>query len=67
MEENIKRKMGLDEIDLSNGEGGFTGTGKNAEGESFVIKVKQNAGGKRLDYEAKGDRGTNEDGFFEAD
>ncbi len=66
-EANIKRKMDLTEVDLAPAAGGFSGTGKNADGESFKIAVQQNATTKRLDYDAKGDRGTNEEGFFESD
>jgi lipopolysaccharide export LptBFGC system permease protein LptF len=38
--------------------GGYTGTGKAADGETFKLTIKQNADLKRLSWNAKGDRGT---------
>jgi hypothetical protein len=38
--------------------GGYTGTGKAADGETFKLTIKQNAELKRLSWSAKGDRGT---------
>ena len=38
--------------------GGYTGTGKSADGETFQLTIKQNVELKRLSWSAKGDRGT---------
>jgi hypothetical protein len=47
-------------------EGGFSGTGKSADGETFQLTIKQDADLKRLSWSAKGDRGTKiEDGRYE--
>jgi hypothetical protein len=46
--------------------GGYTGTGKSPDGESFRLTIKQNADLKKLSWNAKGDRGTViEDGSYE--
>jgi hypothetical protein len=45
-------------------EGGFTGTGKREE-ETITVIVTQNPAESRIDWDAKGDRGFVETGFFE--
>lgn len=67
VEANIKRKMGLEQLDLQQSEDGLIGSGSNAEGESFQIEANQDVARKRVDYIAKGNRGTNEEGFFETE
>jgi hypothetical protein len=67
VEIRIQNKMGLEQLDLQQGGDGLIGSGSNAEGETFQIEVKQDVAGKRMDYIAKGDRGTNEEGFFETE
>ena len=49
----------MSEVKLSsNSEGGFSGTGKAADGETFQLSIKQNAALKKISWSAKGDRGT---------
>ncbi len=45
--------------------GGYTGTGKTADGESYKLKITQDAEMKRLSWKADGDRGTIKEGKFE--
>ena len=45
--------------------GGYSGTGKTADGESYKLKITQDASMKRLSWQADGDRGTIEEGKFE--
>ena len=56
----IKEKHNLTELTLtpSEGGGGYTGTGKEASGESFKITVTQNAAEKSVSYKLDGDRGS---------
>ncbi|MEN9555106.1 MAG: hypothetical protein RLZZ232_1392, partial [Planctomycetota bacterium] len=44
--------------------GGFSGTGKAEDGETYKITVTQDPANKRLDWKAEGDRGSNEDGSY---
>jgi len=66
VEAKVVEGLSLSEIALSpSAEAGvFTGTGKNAEGETFTLKVTQNADTKKISWDAKGDRGTMEVGSF---
>lgn len=66
VEAKIQQKMSLAEIDLQPAAdaGKLTGTGKNADGETFDLTVTQDVDGMRLDYEAEGDRGSIESGTF---
>lgn len=67
IESNIKQKMDLEELDVVRSADGYTGTGKNYDGETFSLTIKQDAAASKLEYTAVGDRGTNEQGFFEVD
>jgi hypothetical protein len=67
IEANIKEKMGLEAVDVTPSADGYTGTAKASDGEAFTFTIKQDVAGKKLQYSAKGDRGTNEEGFFEVD
>ncbi len=64
VEQYMMEKMELESVDLSPSGDGFEGTGTNTYGETYELKITQQASGKRLDYEATGDRGTNETGFY---
>lgn len=58
VEAKLKEKHSLVEISLQPAsEGGFTGSGKNAQGETYTFEIKQNADLKRLSWEFKSDRG----------
>lgn len=67
VEAQIKKSLKLSEATLTPAEGGFTGTGKNAEGESFKFTIKQDAAKKRMEWKSEGDRGSFEDGYYEVD
>lgn len=54
----ITEKHNLTELTLKPAEGGFSGTGKDAGGETFKITVKQNAAEKSVSYKLDGDRGS---------
>lgn len=64
VEENVRSKLSLVDVQLRPSEGGYTGTGTNADGETFELTITQDAAAKRLDYEAEGDRGSIESGMF---
>lgn len=62
----VKESLELSEISLEpNPSGGFTGTGKTAEGESYKLQVTQDEAKKRLSWKYEGDRGTIGDDFYE--
>lgn len=62
----IQEKLELSELSMvPNPEGGFTGTGKSAEGETFTIKITQDPAQGRLNWDSEGDRGTFDSGFYE--
>jgi len=46
-------------------EGGFAGSGKRADGETITFTIHQDAEAHRLSWDAKGDRGFVEEGFYE--
>lgn len=53
----IKEQWDLESVELKPAEGGYAGTGKNAEGETFKITVKVDPASKSLSYHGDGDRG----------
>ncbi len=58
VEEHLKKKHVLVEISLAPGpDGGFAGSGKTKEGETYKFKVKQNAELKQLSWNFDSDRG----------
>ena len=60
------KSLRLTEISLtSDPAGGYTGSGKLADGETLKLKVTQDPAAKRLSWKAEGDRGTFEDGSYE--
>jgi|688.fasta_scaffold06866_12 hypothetical protein len=66
IQEHLKKSLKLSEATVSPAEGGgFSATGKNAEGESFKITIKQDAAKKRIEWKSEGDRGSFEDGYYE--
>ena len=68
-EEQVKAKiiesLEMDDLTLTaNDGGGFTGTGKRGE-ETLTIKIDQDPEASRLSWDAQGDRGFIEEGFYE--
>lgn len=54
----IMEEHKLTELTLTPAPNGFTGTGKDAGGETFKITVTQNASEKSVSYKLDGDRGS---------
>ena len=67
VEIKLKDKMNLESLDLSPTEDGYSGSGTDAEGESFELKVTQDATAKELKYVAEGNRGAIEEGAIAFD
>ena len=65
VEAEMTRKLELTKIALTPAAAGFEGTGTAADGETYKLKITQDATKGRLDWTAVGDRGSEEDGFFE--
>ncbi len=66
VEAQVIKSLKLSEIQLTvDPAGGYSGTGKTADGESYKLKIMQDAAMKRLSWKADGDRGTIEEGKFE--
>lgn len=68
-EEKVKaqiiKSLEMDDLTLTANEGGgFTGTGMRGE-ETLTIEITQDAEASRLSWDAKGDRGFIEDGYYE--
>lgn len=62
VESKLQEKMGLQSLELSPADGGFSGSGSDTEGQTYQITVTQNAATKELKYVAEGDRGATEEG-----
>jgi len=54
----ITEQWKLSDVSLSPSDGGFKGSGKTADGETFEITVKMDAANKSVIYAGKGNRGT---------
>ena len=62
----VMESLQMTEVTLSpDPAGGFSGTGKRADGETLTLTVTQDAATHRISWDAKGDRGFVEDGYFE--
>jgi len=64
VEAEISQRLKLSSITLTAAAGGYTGTGTAADGETYKLKITQDAAKGRLEYVAEGDRGSSEDGFI---
>jgi len=65
VEAQVKKSLELDEVSLEpRTEGGFSGSGKR-EKETIQVTVKQDAASSRMEWDAKGDRGFVEQGYYE--
>jgi len=66
VEAQVKKSLDLIEIQLSpDPAGGYSGTGKNAEGETYKLKISQDEALKRLNWKADGSRGDMREGNFQ--
>lgn len=66
VEAQVKKSLELIEIQLTpDPAGGYSGTGKNAQGETYKLKISQNEALKRLSWKADGDRGDLREGNFQ--
>ena len=66
VEAKLKEKLKLAEISLlPHANGGYTGSGKTKQGETYSLKVKQNAELKQLSWEFSSDRGDVGEELFE--
>ncbi len=67
VEAKVRESLHLSEITLipAPESGVLTGSGKDASGETFKLKVTQDADAKRISWDAQGDRGASEVGSFE--
>ncbi len=64
VESEISQRLKLKNITLTPVTGGYTGTGTAEDGETYKLRITQDAAKGRLDYVAEGDRGSAEDGFI---
>ena len=65
VEAQVKKSLKLTEIQIVPDQaGGYSGSGKTADGEGFKLKITQDATQKSLNWKADGNRGTIEDGSF---
>jgi hypothetical protein len=65
VEAEVSQRLELSSISLTPTAGGYEGTGTAQDGETYKLKITQDAAKGRLDYSAEGDRGSEEDGFIE--
>ena len=66
VEAKMIERFELEEVSLEKSPSGeIVGTGKTGDGETMPFKLTQDPVAHRLSWEAEGDRGTFEDGFFE--
>jgi hypothetical protein len=66
VEAKLTESLQLSDVNMEAApDGGFTGTGKSAEGETISFSVKQDAAARRISWDAKGDRGFVEEGYYE--
>jgi len=66
VEAQVIKSLKLSEIQLiADPAGGYTGSGKTADGETYKLKIMQDEAMKRLSWNAVGDRGSSEDGKYE--
>jgi hypothetical protein len=66
LEAKVMESLELTEIALvPKPEGGYDGTGKRADGETLTFTLTQDATAHRFSWNAKGDRGFVEEGYYE--
>ena len=65
VESQVKKSLELTEIQITaDPAGSYSGTGKSASGETYKLKITQDAAAKRLTWKAEGDRGDFRDGEY---
>jgi hypothetical protein len=65
VEAEVSERLELKSISLTPSAGGYEGTGTAQDGETYKLKITQDAAKGRLDWVAEGDRGSEEEGFIE--
>lgn len=65
VEAEMVQRLKLKDISLTPAAGGYAGTGTAEDGETYKLKITQDAAKGRLDWTAEGDRGSEEEGFIE--
>lgn len=65
IEADLKDHFELVDISSTPVDGGYTSTGKTAEGESFTIEVQQFPDQSKYTWDASSDRGTLDEGYYE--
>jgi len=65
VEAEMVEQLKLKSISLTPAAGGYSGTGTAEDGETYQLKITQDAAKGRLDWTAEGDRGSEENGFIE--
>lgn len=66
VQSKIMESLELVEATLTpNPAGGFQGSGKRDDGETVSFTITQDPAASRMQWDAKGDRGFIEDGFYE--
>lgn len=61
----IVEKLELTGAQLTPSDNGFTGEGPRTDGETVTFTITQDPESGRMSWDAKGDRGFFEDGFYE--
>lgn len=61
----ITEKLELTDATLQPAEGGFTGSGSREDGETVKFTITQDPETGRMSWDAEGDRGFFEDGYYE--
>ena len=65
VESEMVEQLKLKSVALTPAAGGYEGTGTAEDGETYKLKITQDAAKGRLDWTAEGDRGSEENGFIE--
>lgn len=66
LEAKISENLELTSIELApRPEGGYQGSGQRADGETVKFTITQDPEAHRIEWQAQGDRGFVEDGYYE--
>jgi hypothetical protein len=60
----VAESLKLSDLVLTKTSSGMEGKGKTADGETFTVIVKQDPAQSKISWDAKGDRGSFEEGSF---
>lgn len=62
----VSESLELSDVTITASDGGgFTGSGTRSDGETVTFTITQDAEAHRMSWDAKGDRGFVEDGYYE--